>query len=225
MNLSYLNRSPNSKFSKSESDFERLKFVVIGDYAIGKSTLLYTYTNNEYPPSDIQIPTIGVDFYLKEIKMNNKRIKIQLWDTSGQEKFMAITRTYFRDKDIILLLYDMSRISTFNSLTVWIEEIRNNCKKNNNIYMIGTKKDKQIQGISQKAKEFAKEQKFKYYEISVKMEQGKNKINDIFEDIIKNFYEINNHKTNLNTNFEKISISENYEILDNNELTNCCILQ
>lgn len=221
MNLS----SIKTNKSINNDDFfniKRLKFVILGDHGIGKSTLLYTYANDEYPPNDVQIPTIGVDFYIKTIEHNSEKLKLQLWDTSGQERFMTITRTYFRDKNIILLLYDMSKISTFNRLSVWIEEINEHSNNDNNdIYMIGTKKDKEIQNISKKAEEYAKEKGYKYYEISVKNDITK--VKDMFEDII-NDYNKKMDKKQLKTNSEKYKISEKYTISENTNSTNfnCC---
>ena len=85
--------------------------------------------------------TIGVEFGAKTIELNNKNIKIQIWDTAGQEAFQAITRTYYKGAVGALLVYDITRRETFTQLTKWLTEARENGSSNMVIMLIGNKSD------------------------------------------------------------------------------------
>lgn len=85
--------------------------------------------------------TIGVEFGAKTIEINNKVIKIQIWDTAGQEAFQAITRTYYKGALGALLVYDITRRDTFNHVSKWLEEVKANSSKTIRIILIGNKKD------------------------------------------------------------------------------------
>ena len=85
--------------------------------------------------------TIGVEFGAKTIQINGKSVKIQIWDTAGQEAFQAITRTYYKGAIGALLVYDITRKETFIHVTKWLEEVRNNSSKTITVILIGNKKD------------------------------------------------------------------------------------
>ena len=74
--------------------------------------------------------TIGVEFGAKTIEINGKTIKIQIWDTAGQEAFQAITRTYYKGAIGALLVYDITRRETFTHVTKWLDDVRTNSSKN-----------------------------------------------------------------------------------------------
>ena len=85
--------------------------------------------------------TIGVEFGAKTIDINGKSIKIQIWDTAGQEAFQAITRTYYKGAIGALLVYDITRRETFTHVTKWLDDVRTNSSKNVTVILIGNKKD------------------------------------------------------------------------------------
>ena len=85
--------------------------------------------------------TIGVEFGAKTIDINGKSIKIQIWDTAGQEAFQAITRTYYKGAIGALLVYDITRRETFTHVTKWLDDVRTNSTKNVTVILIGNKKD------------------------------------------------------------------------------------
>lgn len=86
-----------------------MKVVVIGDTAVGKSALLKTFKNNKFDSS--YISTIGVDFEIKTIQLDeyDKKVKLQIWDTAGQERFRNITKSYYYGANAILIVYDVTR--------------------------------------------------------------------------------------------------------------------
>merc|ERR1712063_239660 len=115
------------------------KYIIIGDTGVGKSCLLLQFTDKRFQP--VHDLTIGVEFGARMISVENKQIKLQIWDTAGQESFRSITRSYYRGACGALLVYDISRRDTFNHLTKWLEEARANANANMAIMLIGNKCD------------------------------------------------------------------------------------
>ena len=70
------------------------------------------------------MPTIGVDFKIKTIEVDGKTIKLQIWDTAGQESFQSITKIFYRGAHAVLLTYDLTNMNTFNNLLKWLKEVR-----------------------------------------------------------------------------------------------------
>jgi Ras-related protein Rab-2A len=85
--------------------------------------------------------TIGVEFGSRTIDLDDKVIKLQIWDTAGQESFRSITRSYYRGACAALLVYDISRRDTFQQLNRWLDETKQNSNPNMVIMLIGNKKD------------------------------------------------------------------------------------
>ena len=107
--------------------------------AVGKSCLLLQFTDNKFRHQHEL--TIGVEFGAKTIEIDSKIIKIQIWDTAGQEAFQAITRTYYKGAVGALLVYDITRRDTFTHVTKWLEEVKANSSKSIVIILVGNKKD------------------------------------------------------------------------------------
>nr|XP_028943511.1 ras-related protein RABA5a isoform X2 [Malus domestica] len=97
------------------------KIVLIGDSAVGKSNLLARFARDEFYPNSKS--TIGVEFQTQKIDINGKEVKAQIWDTAGQERFRAVTSAYYRGAVGALLVYDISRRQTFDSIGRWLNEL------------------------------------------------------------------------------------------------------
>ncbi|KAL3311516.1 Ras- protein Rab-14 [Cichlidogyrus casuarinus] len=106
---------------------------------VGKSSLMQMFTLNKFS-SDIA-HTIGVEFGTKVIEIKGEKIKLQIWDTAGQERFRAVTRSYYRGAAGIVLVYDISRRSTFIAIENWLQDARNLTTPNVVIFLIGNKMD------------------------------------------------------------------------------------
>ena len=167
-----------------EEDSCRLyKILLLGDSAVGKSCLLLRYCDDSF--QDIHLATIGLDFRLKTLNLdNNKKIKAQIWDTAGQDRFRAITKNYYRGANGILLIFDITDRSSFEHIRNWIEQIKEEAPEQIIIYLVGNKIDNQNNRVvtNEEAKKVAEEFKLKYYETS-----AKNNINvdTTFLDLIK----------------------------------------
>ncbi len=117
----------------------QLKFIIIGDTCVGKSCLLLQFTDKRF--QHVHDMTIGVEFGSRTIDLNNKLIKLQIWDTAGQESFRSITRSYYRGACAAILVYDITRRDTFAHLSRWLDEAKQNSNPNMVIMLIGNKKD------------------------------------------------------------------------------------
>lgn len=115
------------------------KYIIIGDSAVGKSCLLLQFTDKRFRKEhDL---TIGVEFGAKSLTLDDKVLKLQIWDTAGQENFRSITRSYYRGAISAFLVYDVTKRESFEHLTNWIEEARHNGNQHMSIMLIGNKTD------------------------------------------------------------------------------------
>lgn len=115
------------------------KYIIIGDTGVGKSCLLLQFTDKRFQP--VHDLTIGVEFGARMINIDSKQIKLQIWDTAGQESFRSITRSYYRGAAGALLVYDITRRDTFNHLASWLEDARQHANPSMTIMLIGNKSD------------------------------------------------------------------------------------
>jgi small GTP-binding protein len=118
-----------------------IKIVLIGDSGVGKTNLLARFTRDQFNPDSKS--TIGVEFATKTLELDGKTIKAQIWDTAGQERYRAITSAYYRGAIGALLLYDVSSALTFQSLSRWLQELRENADSNIVVMLVGNKCDLQ----------------------------------------------------------------------------------
>ncbi|KAF9679396.1 hypothetical protein SADUNF_Sadunf06G0010900 [Salix dunnii] len=122
-----------------KADDYLFKIVLIGDSAVGKSNLLARFARNEFYPSSKS--TIGVEFQTQKMDINGKEIKAQIWDTAGQERFRAVTSAYYRGAVGALLVYDISRRQTFDSIGKWLNELQTHSDMNVVTILVGNKSD------------------------------------------------------------------------------------
>ena len=203
-----------------------LKYIVIGDSSVGKSNILLRYTHNQF--NEEYQSTIGVEFGAKNIKINNKIYRIQIWDTAGQENFRSITRAYYKNSVCALVVYDRTKIESFENVQSWIQDCRNQTPKTIIMVLVGNKNDlENIRDVSyDEGEEFAKNNDMIFFETSAKT--GKN-VSAIFEKtsqiisqkINENYYDLENdscgikvgmidgNSFNNNTSTQNISLDFN----------------
>lgn len=125
---------------KADDDYDYLfKVVLIGDSGVGKSNLLSRFTRNEFSLESKS--TIGVEFATRSIIVDGKTIKAQIWDTAGQERYRAITSAYYRGAVGALLVYDITRHTTFESVERWLKELQDHTDNNIVVMLVGNKAD------------------------------------------------------------------------------------
>lgn len=125
-------------FTQMSTDF-LFKILVVGDSGVGKSCLLLRFVDDTF--SESFISTIGVDFKIFTIDIDGKSCKLQIWDTAGQERFRTITTNYYRGAHGIVMVYDVTDMSTFTSIKQWNDEIDIKAQPFVNKLLIGNKCD------------------------------------------------------------------------------------
>ena len=160
-----------------------LKIILLGDTSVGKTSLLLKFTDNTF--SEISIATIGVEFKEKTISYNNRNIILQIWDTSGQERYRSIAQNFYRGADGILFVFDVTNKNSFDNLKYWLNEPQIDAKK----ILIGNKIDLSDKRVINKEKmeELAKKYEMKSFETSAKTGENVDKIfTEITELILAN---------------------------------------
>lgn len=131
--------------SGDRSDFPKTTYdvlyrlVLIGDSGVGKTALLLRYSDNMFNTSFIT--TIGIDFRIKTIEVNGKRVKLQIWDTAGQEQFHSVASSYYRNAHGIMLIYDITSAESFIHISKWASNISTNAPTNVKQVLVGNKSD------------------------------------------------------------------------------------
>ncbi|XP_035678585.1 ras-related protein Rab-2A [Branchiostoma floridae] len=178
------------------------KYIIIGDTGVGKSCLLLQFTDKRFQP--VHDLTIGVEFGARMITIDGKQIKLQIWDTAGQESFRSITRSYYRGAAGALLVYDITRRDTFNHLTTWLEDARQHSNSNMVIMLIGNKSDLESRREVKKeeGEAFAREHGLIFMETSAKTaanveEAFINTAKEIYEKIQEGVFDINNEANGI----------------------------
>ncbi|KAH0473106.1 MAG: hypothetical protein KVP17_003161 [Porospora cf. gigantea B] len=115
------------------------KVVLIGDSGVGKSNLLSRFTRDEFNKDTKS--TIGVEFATKSVPIDDKVVKAQIWDTAGQERYRALTSAYYRGAVGAVIIYDITRESSFNNVVRWLKELRDYADPNIVILLVGNKVD------------------------------------------------------------------------------------
>lgn len=99
-----------------------LKYLVVGDSGVGKTSLLVRYCEDSFQAD--YLSTIGVDFKIKRIEINNCQITLNIWDTAGQERFRNITKSFYKGAHGIILTYSITDPVSFNHIESWIDQIK-----------------------------------------------------------------------------------------------------
>jgi small GTP-binding protein len=98
------------------------KLLIVGESGVGKTCMLLRFADNLF--EDNFLSTIGVDFKVKEITVGDQKVKLQIWDSAGQERFRNITSSYYRNCSGIIIVYDVTSEDSFIKVTDWIQEVR-----------------------------------------------------------------------------------------------------
>ena len=206
------------------------KYIIIGDAAVGKSNLLLRYTHGQFKP-EYQL-TIGVEFGAKNIPINNKTYRIQIWDTAGQENFRSITRAYYKNSACALVVYDISNRESFDNISSWIEDCKSQSPQTIFMVLVGNKNDLEDKRAVtfEEGQELAEKNKMMFFETSAKT--GKN-VDEIFfrsaENIAKkideNYYDLESESCGIKAGIKKrqeISIDNANNMNNGNKKNNDC---
>ena len=163
------------------------KIILVGDSGVGKTCILMRAVNNKY--TDAYQATIGFEFLLMYFQVNNVKIKLQIWDTCGQEIYRSLIQGFYRNTTAAILVYSKTNKSSFENLGMWIKDVKNNTEQDMPIFLIGNKCDEEKRYIvvtKEEGEEYSKQYNLKYFnETSAK--SGYN-IKELFEEVAKVVY-------------------------------------
>ena len=204
------------------------KYIIIGDSAVGKSNILLRYIHDKFN-EEFQ-STIGVEFGAKNIKIEDKIYRIQIWDTAGQETFRSITRAYYKNSVCACVVYDITNRNSFQNVKSWIEDCKKQSPKTVFLVLIGNKVDlEDRREVSyEEGSIYAQKNGMLFFETSAKT--GKN-IEEIFMNssyeiakrINNGFYDLTNENNGIKQGFnsENVTLSSN-KVGDNQNGGYCC---
>ena len=192
------------------------KIIVIGDSAVGKNCLTLKATKDYY--ENFYSPTVGFDFFCFNIRIKDKVVKLQIWDTCGQEAYRSLIAGFYRNSSLAIIVYAIDDESSFSNIESWIDEIKTQANPNLKIFLIGNKADLEDKRSVQKsdAEELVKEHNIHLF-LETSAKTGQN-VQLVFvkaaEMLLEEYKDYNNIGRNSNIS-DNLSISN-----DNNDINN-----
>ena len=173
------NKSPASPANSQDYVF---KFVIVGDSGVGKSCLMHHFIYNKFKSDTKQ--TIGVDFSGKVIQVGDQSIKLQIWDTAGQEKFRSVARSYYRGAIGIIIVYDITKVESFQHVSTWLSDAKSYARNECSVCLVGNKSDlAQSRAVAtNNSEQFAKDNNLINFECSA---LTGNNVEEIFTSLTK----------------------------------------
>ena len=142
--------------------------VFSGDSGVGKTSFMDRFVEGNHRAA--YNATVGIDFKVRRLNIADKTVKLQIWDTAGQEKFNAITTAYYRQARAAIIMYDVTRPNTFANLRKWFRLLEENGRPDICVALVGNKSDQesQRQVSSQQGERLRQEQGCSFFEASAK---------------------------------------------------------
>jgi len=175
----------------NENDSINIKVVLVGDTGVGKTSILDRYINDKYDPNQKTTLVSSYTFKKLDIKKYNKSVSLDIWDTAGQEIYRALSKNFYLNASVGILVYDITRKSSFESIKeYWYDQLKTFGEENMIFEIVGNKMDLyQKEEISEDmARNYAKSIRAGFHLISCMENVG---IKDLFEDCGKKYLEVN----------------------------------
>ena len=207
-------------FSSLDDDIEdntKISIVMIGDTSVGKSSLVSAFTDK--PVNQVSLATIGIEQHSKIVNYQNVNYLVKIWDTCGQERFRNISKNYIRSGDGLILVYDLTNETTYDTLNKWLDDIKESCHENIPIVIAENKND--LERVVDK--ESSDELRIKYPKIPI-IETSmldKNLVNKCFMKLIAMI--VHQHQLDLNNNRKRPSTQALKKAKTKKKKKNCCV--
>ena len=193
------------------------KIVLIGDTSVGKSCLLTRFADDQF--TDNYVTTIGVDFRFKTMIVMDKIIKVQVWDTAGEERYRSITNAYYRGAEGILIVFDLTNEESFKSIQNWINEVTVFTGKDVIIICLGNKSDLKSEISKNTIDEFKKKTNLEIFNVSAKTGEG---VEEAFKHIIELLIKKNTDKKEENNAINLTPNTNNNNSPTDKKKESCC---
>ena len=195
----------DSDSSVNDADL-KFKIMILGESMVGKTSFITRYICDKF--GERYLCTIGIDFQEKIIKKNNKDIKLQIWDTAGEERYRNVAKSYFQSSQGFIVAYDINNKESFKQVKYWVEQIKSISDESTKCIIIGTKCDlEERQVLEKEGSDFAKKLGYKFFETSAKLNINVNEtFETLLDEILKNFR--GNVRNSLTLSKKSAKISE-----------------
>ena len=130
----------SNKKKETNEEVISIKVTMVGDCGVGKTCIVHRLIRNDYLPSSKS--TVGANYSKYELKLDNKKIVLDIWDTAGQEKFRSMGRHFYQNSNIIVIVFDITKKETFDNIkNFWYNDIKEKADKYKVIGIVGNKYD------------------------------------------------------------------------------------
>ena len=149
---------------------QKCQFIIIGDATVGKTSILNRFSDGTFNSN--YLATVGLENITKDEIIDDKTIRIKIWDTAGQERYQSLAKSFYRNAEGVILVYDVTNLKTYENLKFWLQSIKNNMVADMGeipIIIIGNKIDRDEREVNrEEAEKFLKDQGYPYFETSAK---------------------------------------------------------
>ena len=191
-----------------EENGKSIKVILLGESGVGKTSIILRYYQNQFEPNSLS--TIGSTYIIKQIKKDNMKYNLNIWDTSGQEKYRAVTKLFVQNANIVILVYSIVEEKSFEALDYWYTSILDTFENKDKIVfaIVGNKYDlfTESDTVSEEdAMKFAEEKKAIFKLVSAKSD--KKGLDSLFEQLLNEYIKKNPEQNISQKNF-KIQIKK-----------------
>ena len=207
---------------ENENNDLEYKIITLGNSSVGKTSIINRFINGEFRPDSM--PTLGIKHSFKILELghlnNKKKLKLSVIDTGGQEKYKALSISYFRYADVVLFIFNLNEPFSFENIQNWIDNFNENNNKSKKVikkYLIGSKSDLEQKVEQNLIDEFAKKNIMPYKATSAKTNS---QINELFQMIGEELYEEIDKKSIVSVKSKSVSRILTKTQIKHNK--NCC---
>ena len=206
----------------STENKNRIKLILLGDVGVGKSAIIQRYYEDKF--DEYRLTTFNANFLEKEVTIKGQKITLEIWDTVGQEEFRSVTQIFVKNSKIIILVYNVTRLKSFESLNYWYDFITRELGSNIILGLAGNKtdlifEDNYEEEVSpEKGKEFAEKIGASFALVSAK--ESANEIKVLFYELLTSYLDL---KDNGRYNSSTIKLDDRSFTREVNNQSECCL--